>query len=51
MEVSGRLHGPTALPLEKEPRRIGGPQSRSGFGGEEKHSLLLPGIETLSSSS
>jgi hypothetical protein len=31
-------------------RRLGGPQSRSGRGGEEKYSLLLPGIEPRSSS-
>jgi hypothetical protein len=26
-------------------RRLGGPQSRSGGGGEEKNSQLLPGLE------
>jgi len=26
-------------------RRLGGPQSSSGRGGEEKHSQLPPGIE------
>jgi len=26
-------------------RRLGGPQSRSGRGGEEKNSQLLPGLE------
>jgi len=26
-------------------RRLGGPQNRSGRGGEEKNSLSLPGIE------
>jgi len=41
MEVSGQLHDPTALPTGKEPqyslsRSLGGPQSRSGRGGEEK---------------
>jgi hypothetical protein len=42
MEVSGQLHGPVALPPEKEPpasicdMRLGGPQSRYGHGGEEK---------------
>jgi hypothetical protein len=43
MEVSGQLHAPAALlqgmtlryPLD---RRLGGPQSRSGRGGEEKNS-------------
>jgi len=47
MEVSGQLHAPAALPLEKEPpypldRRLGRPQSWSGCNGEEKKSLLLP---------
>jgi len=42
MEVSGQLHPPTALIPGKEPRdplggRLGGPQSRSGRGGEEKN--------------
>jgi hypothetical protein len=52
MEVSGKLHAPAALPPEKESRypldrRLGGPQSRSGRGGEEKNSQPSPGIETL----
>jgi hypothetical protein len=51
MEVGGQLHGPAALPPEKSPlypldRRIGGAQSRSGRGGEEKNSQPLTGIET-----
>jgi hypothetical protein len=51
MEVSGQLHAPAALPQEKSPcypldRRMGGPQSRSGSGGEEKNSQPLSGIET-----
>jgi hypothetical protein len=50
MEVSGQLHVPAALPPEKSPwypldRRLSGPQSRSGRGGEEKNSQLPPGIE------
>jgi hypothetical protein len=50
MEVSGQLHAPAALPPGKEPRhplgrRLGGPQSRSGRGGEEKNSQPPPGIE------
>jgi hypothetical protein len=51
MEVSGQLHAPTALPQEKEShwyplaRRLGGSQSRSGRGGEEKNSQSPPGIE------
>jgi hypothetical protein len=45
MEVSGQLHAPAALPQGKSPwytldRRLGGPQSRSGLGGEEKNSQL-----------
>jgi hypothetical protein len=51
MEVSGQLHAPAALPPGKDPqyaldRRLGGPQSRSGRGGEEKNSQYPPGIET-----
>jgi hypothetical protein len=50
MEVSGQLHAPVALPQGESPfypldRRLGGPQSRSGSGGEEKNSQLLPGTE------
>jgi hypothetical protein len=42
MKVSDQFHAPTALPPGKEPpwypldRRLGGTQSRSGRGGEEK---------------
>jgi hypothetical protein len=50
MEVSGRLHAwslhlkgkNSQYPLD---RRMGGPQSRYGHGGEEKNSQLLPGLE------
>jgi hypothetical protein len=50
MEVSGQLHAPVALPQVKSPsyafdRRLGGPQNRSGRGGEEKNFQLPPGIE------
>jgi hypothetical protein len=50
MEVGGQLHAPTVLPFGKSPfypldRRVGGPQSRSGRGGEEKNSQPPPGIE------
>jgi hypothetical protein len=50
MEVSGQLHASAALPPGKEPlypldRRLGGPQNRSGHGGEEKNSQPLPGLE------
>jgi hypothetical protein len=50
MEVSGQPHAPTALPPVKEPlvpldRRLGGPQSCCGRGGEEKKSQPPPGIE------
>jgi hypothetical protein len=43
MEVSGQLQVPATLPPGKEP--LGGPQSRSGRGGEEKNSQPLPGLE------
>jgi hypothetical protein len=50
MEVSGQFHAPAVLtpgksqwyPLHK---RLGGLQSRSGHGGEEKNSKPLPGLE------
>jgi hypothetical protein len=51
MEVSGQLHDPAALPQGKSSwnpldRRLGGPQSRSGRGGEEKKNPQpLPGLE------
>jgi hypothetical protein len=50
MEVSGQLHAPAALLPRKDPwypldRRLGGPQSRSGRGGEEKNSKPPPEIE------
>jgi hypothetical protein len=50
MEVSGQLNVPAALLPGKSPwypvdRRLGGPQSRSGRGGEEKNSKPPPGIE------
>jgi len=49
MEGSGQLHAPAALPPRKEPqypldRRLGGRQSQSGRGGEEKNSQPLPGF-------
>jgi hypothetical protein len=50
MEVSGQLHALAALPQGKSPcypldRRLGGLQSRSGPGGEEKISQPAPRIE------
>jgi hypothetical protein len=50
MEVSGQLHAPAALPQGKSlwyplDRRLGGTQSRSGRGSEEKNSQPPPGIE------
>jgi hypothetical protein len=51
MAVNGQLQAPAALPQGKSPRypldrKLGGPQSRSGHGGEEKNSDPPPGIET-----
>jgi hypothetical protein len=48
--LGGKLHAPAALPQGKSPwypldRKMDGPQSRSGRGGEEKNSQPLPGIE------
>jgi hypothetical protein len=50
MGVSGRLHGPAALPQGESlryalDRRLGGPQRRSGHGGEEKSAQFLPKLE------
>jgi hypothetical protein len=50
MEVSGQIHAPAALFPEKSPwypldRMLGGLQSRSGHGSEEKNSQPPPGIE------
>jgi hypothetical protein len=50
MEVSGQLHVRPRYPQGNSPwypldRRLGGPQSRSGRGGEEKNSKLLPELE------
>jgi len=50
MEDSGQLRALTALPPRKSPRyplnrRLGGPQGRSGHGGEEENSQPLPGLE------
>jgi hypothetical protein len=47
MEVSGQLHAPATLPPGKNPccpldRRLEGPQSWSGRGGEEKNSHHCP---------
>jgi hypothetical protein len=47
---SGELHALAALPPRKSlwhplDRRLGGPQGRSGRGGEEKNSQPPPGIE------
>jgi hypothetical protein len=48
--VSGQLHAPDVLPPGKSPwypmhKRLGGHQSRSGHGGEEKNSQPLPRLE------
>jgi len=57
VEVNDQLHAPGALRPEKSTlyavdRRLGGPQIRSGRGGEEKEPLPLPlpGMEAPSSS-
>jgi hypothetical protein len=51
MEVTGQLHAPAALPPRKKSpwyllgMRLGGPQSRSGHGDEDKNSQPLPGLQ------
>jgi hypothetical protein len=50
MAVSGQLHAPASLPPGKSlwytlHKRLGGPQSQSGRGGEEENSQPLPGLE------
>jgi hypothetical protein len=50
VEVNGQRYAPAALSQGKSPwysldRRMGGLQSRSGRGGEEKKSQPPPGIE------
>jgi len=50
LDGSGQLHVPAALTPGKEPhytldRRLGVPQSHSGYGGEEKNPQPPPGIE------
>jgi hypothetical protein len=50
MEVSGQLQTPAASPQGESPcypsdRRLGGPQSQFGRGGEEKNAQMFPGLE------
>jgi hypothetical protein len=45
MEVSGQLHSQGKSPWHPLDRRLGGPQSRSGRGGEGINSQSPPGIE------
>jgi hypothetical protein len=50
MEVSGQPYAQPLYPQGKSPwypldRRLDGPQSRSGRGGEEKNSQPVPGLE------
>jgi len=50
MEVNDQLHVPVGLHPGEKPcypldRRLGGSQSRSGHGGEEKNFQPLPGLE------
>jgi hypothetical protein len=52
MEMSGQLHPRQLYSEGKSPwypldMRLGGPQSRSGRGGEEKNSQPRPGLEPL----
>jgi hypothetical protein len=45
MEVIGLLHAQGKSPWYPLNSRLGGPQSRSGCGGEEKNSQPLSGLE------
>jgi len=50
LEVSDQLHAPATLPMGKDTwypldRWLGGSQSRSGRGGEEKNSQPPPGLD------
>jgi hypothetical protein len=45
MEVSGQLHSQGKSPLYPLDRRMGGLQSRSGRGSEEKNFQLMLGLE------
>jgi hypothetical protein len=45
LDLGTRCFSPRKQPLITIDRRLGGPQSRSGGGGEEKNSQLLPGLE------
>jgi hypothetical protein len=45
MEVSGQLHPQGKSPWYPFDRRLGGPQTRSGRGREEKNSQLLLRLE------
>jgi len=50
MKASSQLHAPAVLSPRKKPlypldRRLDGPQSRSGRGGEDINSQPQPGIE------
>jgi hypothetical protein len=45
MEGSGYLHAKVKGPWYPLDRRLRGPQSRSGHGGEKQHSQPLPGLE------
>jgi len=52
MEVSGQLHDPATFPQGKSPwypldRKLDGPQSWCGHGGEEKNSQPLTGPKPL----
>jgi hypothetical protein len=52
MELSDQLHAPPLYSQGKSPlypmdRRLGGTQSLSGYGGEEKHFQPLTGMDPL----
>jgi hypothetical protein len=55
MEFIGQIHAHSDLPWKKSPwyslnTRLGGPQGRSGRCDEEKNILVMPAVESRSSS-
>jgi hypothetical protein len=52
MEVSGQLHPPATLPLEKEllvplDRKLGGPQSQFSGCSHEERKVLAPAVNLI----